>query len=407
MSWEGLADAVVKLRNLAEASESALQGAFSFMGNWSAAGGDFPAAPAEGTGSQQYRISVAGTMGGRAYRVGEQIYYDQFTSQWRPLTEALGSAAFATVTTSATDTTAGRLMKVGDFGLGATGNTAVFGGDLGAINTTQFLNCGPSTTGGPAGVNIDGAKVLHAKWADTNSATQILWTYNGATYERHITGGTLLPWLQTLKLDAAGNFSIGNSSAPNIAGYLTQSLDGVTGSFTDYRQSGANGLRLGADSGNGFINGAAGILRLLTSDIERMRIDSSGKLTSANGAAFVGTVAQGGNQSAIIQRGSNANGGYVRFADGTQICFTNRQTALAINNPIGNLFWTGSNLWTLPVSFVAPPTVSVSEAGGAGGCWGGLGTGGTDATTTTFALYRGTLENTQPIASLIAIGRWY
>ncbi|WP_290614766.1 hypothetical protein [Arsukibacterium sp. UBA3155] len=87
MSWEGLADAVVKLRNLAEANESALQGAFSFMGNWSAAAGNLPPTPAEGTGSQMYRISSAGTMAGRAYRVGEHIFYDQFTSQWRSTVE--------------------------------------------------------------------------------------------------------------------------------------------------------------------------------------------------------------------------------------------------------------------------------------------------------------------------------
>lgn len=38
---------------------------------------------------------------------------------------------------------------------------------------------------------------------------------------------------------------------------------------------------------------------------------------------LVGTVSQSGGvpTGAVIERGSNANGGYVRFADGTQICW--------------------------------------------------------------------------------------
>jgi hypothetical protein len=52
---------------------------------------------------------------------------------------------------------------------------------------------------------------------------------------------------------------------------------------------------------------------------ERMRITSAGKLLSPGGAAFVGTVATGSTLGAIIERGSNANGTFVRYADGTQI----------------------------------------------------------------------------------------
>ena len=44
---------------------------------------------------------------------------DDVNAAAQRVTLGLGTAATATLTTSATDTTAGRVMKVGDFGLGA------------------------------------------------------------------------------------------------------------------------------------------------------------------------------------------------------------------------------------------------------------------------------------------------
>jgi hypothetical protein len=51
-----------------------------------------------------------------------------------------GTAANATVTTSATDTTAGRLLKVGDFGLGGQG--VAFSGDADTLTSAGFYNLG-------------------------------------------------------------------------------------------------------------------------------------------------------------------------------------------------------------------------------------------------------------------------
>lgn len=57
-------------------------------------------------------------------------------------------------------------------------------------------------------------------------------------------------------------------------------------------------------------------------------------LRSPGGAGFVGTVSKTG-ESAIVERGSNANGEYVRFADGTQIC-----TAYLVFADSGDTTWT-------------------------------------------------------------------
>jgi hypothetical protein len=47
-------------------------------------------------------------------------------------------------------------------------------------------------------------------------------------------------------------------------------------------------------------------------------LDSAGKLLSPNGAAFFGTVSSSGN-GAIMERGSNANGDFTKYADGAVV----------------------------------------------------------------------------------------
>lgn len=75
----------------------------------------------------------------------------------------------------------------------------------------------------------------------------------------------------------------------------------------------------------------------------------------------VGTVANasGFPAGAIIERGSNANGDYTRFADGTQICSSRVDiTTLNISTASGSLFIGPVQSWTYPVSFNTLPVVS-------------------------------------------------
>ena len=53
---------------------------------------------------------------------------------------------------------------------------------------------------------------------------------------------------------------------------------------------------------------------------ERMRINNVGKILAAAGTHWTGTVSQNGTSS-IIEQGSNANGEFVKYADGTMICW--------------------------------------------------------------------------------------
>lgn len=81
---------------------------------------------------------------------------------------ATGTAAAANLTTSATDTTAGRVLKVGDFGLGTT--AVLYGGDLNLIgNVTGFYRTILGATNFPDGC-LDSCFV-HIGSGDTFSQT--------------------------------------------------------------------------------------------------------------------------------------------------------------------------------------------------------------------------------------------
>ncbi|MFV3287063.1 hypothetical protein ACNFCI_23940, partial [Pseudomonas sp. NY15356] len=82
-------------------------------------------------------------------------------------------------------------------------------------------------------------------------------------------------------------------------------------------------------------------------------------LKAAAVADIVGTVSQSGGvpTGAIVERGSNANGDYVKFADGTLICTTTNRAVSFVN--ASNLNFT----WIYPISFVAAvPAISVNIA---------------------------------------------
>lgn len=85
---------------------------------------------------------------------------------------------------------------------------------------------------------------------------------------------------------------------------------------------------------------------------------------------ILGTVAQDANgvpTGGVIERGSNANGGYVRFADGTQICTSPDIPTGPINNQAGALWQSNHLAWTFPVPF-APgmPPILTGESGNTG-----------------------------------------
>ena len=109
----------------------------------------------------------------------------------------------------------------------------------------------------------------------------------------------------------------------------------------------------------------------------------------------VGSVAQSGGvpTGAIIEKGSNANGSYTKFADGTMICRYN-----------GNSSDSVEVTWTYPAAFAATPSVSLSvNAGSARTSY--LSSRGTSSVN--FSVYTAAGARAANPVDLIAIGNWF
>ncbi len=126
---------------------------------------------------------------------------------------------------------------------------------------------------------------------------------------------------------------------------------------------------------------------------------------------IVGTVSESGGvpTGAIIEKGSNANGSWVKYADGTLICWrTWTTTSFAIDSAYGDLA-IGAIAWTYPAAFAGDlPTVSCSYGKwGTSASWSGIST--ISLTSSTIRVYdiQTRPSGTGTAFSAMAIGRWY
>ena len=77
-------------------------------------------------------------------------------------------------------------------------------------------------------------------------------------------------------------------------------------------------VTINADTTNGLVMtpDTSGEIKLQSAGTDTVTVNSSGKILAATGGGWSGTVSDTGTSS-IIERGSNANGNYTKFADGT------------------------------------------------------------------------------------------
>lgn len=141
----------------------------------------------------------------------------------------------------------------------------------------------------------------------------------------------------------------------------------------------------------------------------RSALGSTGALYSRDSILGAVSQASGIPSGAIIERGANANGDYVRYADGTQICWFNASvTDQAIDAAYGSLF-TGTRSWSFPIAFSRSPTVSVGLfRWGTGAGWGTVG-GIASASGITLRAFDivSRATGTATSISAIAVGRWF
>ncbi|MFI8479628.1 hypothetical protein ACIGCM_03565 [Pseudomonas sp. NPDC078700] len=108
-----------------------------------------------------------------------------------------------------------------------------------------------------------------------------------------------------------------------------------------------------------------------------------------------------------LERGSNANGDFERFADGRLVCRFADTVARPVNNPFAGLFASSATFFNFPASFISVPITLLAPSIGAYFGWGGI-EGNTSYTSRT-----PTLRALAPSSSAIgyldytAHGYWY
>lgn len=234
------------------------------------------------------------------------------------------------VTQSATDTTAGRLLRVGDFGLGAADDVPTLA-DFNATDT-------------PSGL-----------WR--TSAT----TANLPTEFPHAFGTLIVQRFSNAIFQQRWHANYGVSGAPPDV----WARNWNTSAWTAWRRV----------------------------------IDSHGLL---------GTVSQSGGvpTGRVFERGSNANGEYVRLADGTQICTRRTSASLAVGTGHMGGFRSAGQTWTFPAAFAAAPAVTVTVENAT--AFGGILSGAPGTTSAGWAVTAVTSQTaaTREVA-LMAVGRWF
>ena len=244
-------------------------------------------------------------------------------------TQAAAQVALGLVpTTGPGDTTAGRLLKVGDFGLGST-DLPDYAGNLNTLNATGFYVVVAAATNKPVGETV-GMVIVSSKFG---SYSQQTYYALGATtiYQRASSAGAWTPWRKI------------------------------------YNQE-----------------------------------------------SILGTVSQvsGVPTGAVIESGSNANGRYIRWADGTQICVkSGTNTTVAMTTPAGALFSSAdfAGAWAYPIAFLSGSVPAVSVGYVQSG-WYGFLVQTAKPTDITWPSAKGisVASTTTTIDwSMTAIGRWY
>lgn len=108
----------------------------------------------------------------------------------------------------------------------------------------------------------------------------------------------------------------------------------------------------------------------------------------------------------IIESGSNSNGNYIKFEDGTMICEQRVEKNIAITGIFGQGFYTGvPDLPSFPIEFTDIPTVSVTlESGWASSA---IPFGITKSSINYCYVYcYSSNESVKIIFNIIAIGNW-
>jgi len=134
--------------------------------------------------------------------------------------------------------------------------------------------------------------------------------------------------------------------------------------------------------------------------------DSSAWVATSVAAEIVAHKAESA-QKHITESRENANGRYIRFDDGTQICWYVGEQTVSIDNVLFSGLYYGLIFLNFPASFISSPAASIGHTvhPNSGASWG-LVRGTSPTRVTINYLYPVSCSSASMRVSYIAIGRW-
>lgn len=111
------------------------------------------------------------------------------------------------------------------------------------------------------------------------------------------------------------------------------------------------------------------------------------------------------NPKLVIETGSNANGKWIKYADGTMICTKNVSAVVNINTAVGNLFYGAVELGDYPQNFIDSPIPNITIGKNRNIILGGVGDN-SSASAGSIWVFRVNSTSVDMDVFITAIGRW-
>lgn len=241
-------------------------------------------------------------------------------------------------------------------------------------------------------------------------------TYSLTSFSRGLLGSVDGPAFRTA-IGAVGTADNITGSAAKLTTPRTLSTTGDASWSVSFDGS-ANATAALALSATGVTAGTYGSVTVdakgrVTAATTLTPIANGGTGATSMGAGAVGTVSQSGGipTGKIIEQGSNANGEYVKWADGRLECTKYiASESVALTTASGQLFTGVPAAWTFPIPFVGALPVLTGHCHDVAGTimWLGVRGGGFQSLTNGAYRILSTLSVTSTaIIAYRAVGRWF